>query len=87
MDQDHFGLSIPVVFGPIPASLVASVRQRRPDVDPSELVATGWDGARRLIEQYVEAGLSKFVVRPVTADGFEVFLDGFVRELMPLQSR
>jgi probable F420-dependent oxidoreductase len=87
VDQDHFGLSIPVVFGPIPASLVASVRQRRPDVDPSELVAAGWDAARRMIEQYVEAGLSKFVVRPVTADGFEAFLDGFVRELMPLQSR
>jgi probable F420-dependent oxidoreductase len=87
VDQDHFGLSIPVVFGPIPASLVASVRQRRPEVDPSELVAAGWDAARRMIEQYVEAGLSKFVVRPVTADGFEAFLDGFVRELMPLQSR
>jgi probable F420-dependent oxidoreductase len=87
VDQDHFGLSIPVVFGPIPASLVASVRQRRPEVDPSELVAAGWDAARRMIEQYVEAGLSKFVVRPVTADGFKAFLDGFVRELMPLQSR
>ena len=87
VDQDHFGLSIPVVFGPIPDSLVASVRQRRPDVDPSELVAAGWAGARRIIEQHVEAGLSKFVVRPVTADGFEAFLDGFVRELMPLQSR
>jgi probable F420-dependent oxidoreductase len=86
VDQDHFGLSLPVVFGPIPASLVASIVQRRPGVDPSELVAAGWDGARRMISQYVDAGLSKFVVRPVTADGFESFLDGFVRELMPLQS-
>ena len=87
VDQDHFGLSLPVAFGPIPAPLIASVRQRRPGVDPSELVPTGWDGARRMITQYVEAGLSKFVVRPVTADGFEEFLDGFVRELMPLQNR
>jgi probable F420-dependent oxidoreductase len=87
VDQDHFGLSIPVAFGPIPDSLVASVRQRRPGVDPSELVAAGWDVARRMIEQYVEAGLSKFVVRPVTGDGLKAFLDGFVRELMPLQSR
>jgi probable F420-dependent oxidoreductase len=87
VDQDHFGLSLPVVFGPIPAPLIASARQRRPGLDPSELVAAGWDGARRMITQYVEAGLSKFVVRPVTPDGFEVFLDGFVRELMPLQSR
>jgi probable F420-dependent oxidoreductase len=87
VDRDHFGLSIPVAFGPIPDSLVASVRRRRPGVDPSELVAAGWDVARRMIEQYVEAGLSKFVVRPVTGDGLKAFLDGFVRELMPLQSR
>jgi probable F420-dependent oxidoreductase len=85
VDQDHFGLSLPVVFGPIPAGLVASARQRRPGVDPSELVAAGWDGARRMITRYVDAGLSKFVVRPVTADGFEDFLTGFVRELIPLQ--
>src|ERR1700734_418108 len=87
VEQDHFGLSLPVVFGPIPAPLVASVRQRRPGMDPSELIAAGWDGARRLITRYVEAGLTKFVVRPVTEDGFEAFIEGFVRELMPLQNR
>jgi probable F420-dependent oxidoreductase len=87
VDQDHFGLSLPVAFGPVPGPLIASVRQRRPGVDPLGLVPAGWDGARRMIEQYVEAGLSKFVVRSVSADGFEEFLDGFVRELMPLQSR
>jgi probable F420-dependent oxidoreductase len=90
VEQDHFGLSLPVGFGPVPApllaSVLASVRQRRPGIDPSVLVPTGWDEARRMISQYVEAGLSKFVVRPVTADGFGAFLDGFVRELLPLQS-
>jgi hypothetical protein len=44
-------------------------------------------GARRMIEQYVEAGLSKFVVRPATRpEPFGSFTDGFVRELMPLQN-
>jgi len=51
------------------------------------LVAAGWDGARRMIEQYVEAGLSKFVVRPATRpEPFGSFAEGFVRELMPLQN-
>jgi probable F420-dependent oxidoreductase len=86
VDQDHFGISLAVTFGEIPSAMVAAARRRRPDADPAALVAHGWDGARRMIEQYVAAGLSKFVVRPVTPDGFGTFLDGFVRELMPLQN-
>jgi hypothetical protein len=99
VDPDHFGLSLPVALpgnGPgngqrgIPDALLASIRRRRPDTDPATLVAAGWDGARRLIGQYVEAGLSKFVVRPASAlpepASFGSFVDGFVRELVPLQN-
>jgi hypothetical protein len=46
-----------------------------------------------MIEQYVEAGLSKFVVRPAVASSaengsgsFAPFIDAFVRELVPLQN-
>ena len=39
-----------------------------------------------MIGEYVEAGLSKFVVRPAGPGPFGMFLDGFVRELMPLQN-
>ena len=71
----------------IPDSLRASISRRRPDTDPETVVASGWDGARRLIEQYVEGGLSKFVVRPASEpESFGWFVDGFVRELMPLQN-
>jgi probable F420-dependent oxidoreductase len=103
VDPDHFGLSLPVTlagkrpgYGPgngqsgIPDTLLASIRRRRPDTDPAALVAAGWDGARRMIGQYVEAGLSKFVVRPASglpeAASFGSFVDGFVRELVPLQN-
>jgi probable F420-dependent oxidoreductase len=86
VEPDHFGLSLPVALDGIPAPLLASIGRRRPDADPAALVARGWDGARRMIEQYVEAGLSKFVVRPAGPDPFGPFLDGFVRELMPLQN-
>ena len=72
----------------IPPALSASIHRRRPDADPATLVAAGWDGARRMIGQYVEAGLSKFVVRPGAAHPgpFGPFFDDFVRELMPLQN-
>jgi hypothetical protein len=87
VDDDHFGLSVPLALDGIPDPLVASIRRRRPDADPADLVPQGWDGARRLLGQYVEAGLSKFVVRPAgPEDVFGPFLDGFLRELLPLQN-
>jgi len=87
VEADHFGLSVPVALDGIPDPLLASIRQRRPQADPGTLVADGWDGARRMIEQYVRAGLSKFVVRPAAPPAsFGSFLDGFVRELIPLES-
>jgi probable F420-dependent oxidoreductase len=87
VDDDHFGLSVPVALDGIPDALLASIHRRRPEADPATLVAAGWDGARRLIEQYVEAGLSKFVIRPAdSVASFGSFADGFVRELVPLQN-
>jgi probable F420-dependent oxidoreductase len=91
VDQDHFGTSLAVAFGGIPDALAASIRRRRPDADPASLVADGWAGAREMISAHVEAGLSKFVIRPATqpaaADGFIAeFIAEFARELMPLQT-
>ena len=87
VEDDHFGLSLPVAFDGIPEPMLTSVRRRRPDADPQALVASGWAGARTMIEGYVEAGLSKFVVRPAAAPAsFGAFVDGFVREMLPLQN-
>jgi probable F420-dependent oxidoreductase len=86
VDPDHFGLSLPVALDGIAEPLLASIRRRRPGTDPAALVADGWAGARQMIERYVSAGLSKFVVRPAGPVPFGSFADGFVRELMPLQN-
>jgi probable F420-dependent oxidoreductase len=86
VDDDHFGLSLPIALDGIPDPLEASILRRRPEADPEMLVAQGWDGARRLIGQYVEAGLSKFVVRPANPGPFEPFATAFIRELIPLQN-
>jgi probable F420-dependent oxidoreductase len=87
VDPDHFGLSLAVVLGGIPDRLLASMRRRRPEADPADLVADGWAGARRMIEQYVAVGVTKFVLRPASASvSFADFADGFVREVLPLQT-
>jgi probable F420-dependent oxidoreductase len=87
VDPDHFGISLPVAFGGVPAALAQAIGLRRPGVAPESLVADGWPGARRMISSYLAAGLSKFVVRPATAPAsFEEFVGDFAGELLPLQT-
>ena len=93
IEEDHFGISLAVALGEIPAALVESVQRRRPGSDPAALVATSWADARRMIEEYVDAGLSKFVVRPASVSaeasaggGLDEFLERFAAEMMPLQN-
>ncbi|OAA25580.1 putative F420-dependent oxidoreductase, MSMEG_3544 family [Frankia sp. EI5c] len=87
IDPEHFGMSLRVTFGELSASTVAAIRARRPDSDPADLLPRGWVAARDLIGRYVDAGVSKFVVYPsIGPSGWPEFLEGFVRELVPLQT-
>jgi probable F420-dependent oxidoreductase len=87
VDQDHFGISLPVAFDGISGALAESIRSRRPDAKPGALVADGWAGARALISSFVAAGLSKFVVRQASDTmPAEDFIAGVAAELMPLQN-
>ena len=87
VEPDHFGISLAVATEGIPAELIASVAERRPGVDPAQLIAASWPDARRMIEAYVAEGLSKFVIRPASArPQADRFLDQFVSEMLPLQN-
>lgn len=88
VEADHFGISLPVASDSgVPADLAAAIRQRRPGSAPAALVPVGWAAAKRMIEQYVLAGISKFVVRPTALPAsLDDFLSDFARELMPLQT-
>jgi len=87
VEDDHYGISLPVATDGIPADLIASVWNRRPEADPATLIAANWADARQMIEQYVAVGLSKFVVRPAgVVSSLEEFLEQFVREMIPLQT-
>jgi probable F420-dependent oxidoreductase len=85
IEPDHFGISLAVADGELSAELVAAVRRRRPDVDPGELIATSWDRLHRQLDAYLDAGLTKFVIRPAGEKPLEDFIDRFVTELMPRQ--
>ena len=86
IEPDHFGISLAVSDGELPAELAAAVRRRRPDRDPGELIAAGWDRLHRQLDDYLEAGLTKFVIRPVGRAPLDGFIDRFVAELVGRQN-
>lgn len=65
VDPEHFGMSIPYARTPPGAELLRPLAARHPDADPRAFVPVGRTGLRDFIAGYVEAGLSKFVVRPL----------------------
>jgi probable F420-dependent oxidoreductase len=89
IEPDHFGISLALVEGAdgeLPAELAAAVRRRRPGVDPDALIAAGWDQLHRRLDAYIDAGLTKFVVRPVGSTPMDGFIDRFVTELVGRQN-
>lgn len=86
IEPDHYGISLAVGDGELPAELLAAVRRRRPDVDPAELVAADWPDLHRQIDGYLAAGLTKFVIRAAGPTDRAAFLDRFTTELLPRQN-
>ncbi len=89
IEPDHFGISLALadpVDGELPAELAAGVRRRRPDVDPGELISAGWDRLHRQIDGYLDAGLTKFVIRPTGQAPLDGFIERFVAELAGRQN-
>jgi len=87
IEPDHYGISLAVADDASRPALLQAARSRRPDVDPEQLIASGWDGARAMIGDYVAAGLTKFVIRPGWAPvDPDQFTADFVREMVPLQT-
>jgi probable F420-dependent oxidoreductase len=86
IEPDHFGIGLAVADGHLPNELAAAVKQRRPDLDPDELIATDWPALHRQIDGYIAAGLTKFVIRPAGHEPTDEFVDRFVAELLPRQN-
>lgn len=70
----------------LPDEVLVAIRKRRPDVDPTELVADGWPQLHRMIDGYLAAGLTKFVIRPTGSGSTDEFIDRFAAELLPREN-
>ncbi|TPG32494.1 TIGR03854 family LLM class F420-dependent oxidoreductase [Mycolicibacterium hodleri] len=86
VEPDHYGINVAVGGNGLPDEVLAAIRKRRPDVDPTELVADGWPQLHRMIDGYLAAGLTKFVIRPAGSGGIDEFIDRFATELLPREN-
>jgi len=86
IEPDHFGISLAVACGDVPPELIAAARRRRPDLDPHAVIAADWDQLHRQLDAYLDAGLTKFAIRPAGPAPLEAFIDRFVTELSGRQN-
>ncbi|MFE9322528.1 TIGR03854 family LLM class F420-dependent oxidoreductase [Nocardia sp. NPDC052278] len=86
IEPDHFGINLMVAAGDIPADLTAAIRHRRPELNPADLIAANWSDLHRLVDGYLDAGLTKFVVQPAARQPYDEFIDRFLAELMPRET-
>jgi probable F420-dependent oxidoreductase len=86
IDPEHFGALLPYAEGEIPDVVRAGIHRRRPGVDPDQVIASGLDGLRTMVERHLEVGGSKFVVIPlVEPTDWDEHLAAVADALLPLQ--
>ena len=64
IDVEHYGVLIPYANAPVDDQVLEFLRLRRPEIDPTEIVAMSLAELAPLIERFVAVGASKFVVVP-----------------------
>ena len=64
IDPEHWGVLVPYSDDGLPAAVVAALRKRRPDAEPTDIVPTK-AALRAHVEAFVDVGFSKFVLVPV----------------------
>jgi probable F420-dependent oxidoreductase len=86
IDPEHFGISIPLSKEAPEPSVLEGIRSRRPGVDPEAIVPVGAGALRSMILRYIDAGLSKFVLRPLDGTTSKEDLAWLADAVLDLQS-
>lgn len=87
IDPEHFGAVLVYTRGDVPEDLAHRVAERRPDVDPHQLLAAGIPALGERIEEMVAVGCSKFVVVPTAEPrSWTDELEALAAEVVPLQT-
>ena len=85
MDPEHYGVNLFYSSGPLPAAVVDRFSSRRSSGSVDELVPVGMDALRARVDEWLAAGFSKFLVRPVVPPrDWTDELEMLASEILPL---
>ncbi|HEY7062394.1 MAG TPA: TIGR03854 family LLM class F420-dependent oxidoreductase [Chloroflexota bacterium] len=87
IETEHYGAIVVYAHADTPPAAVAAVAARRPDADPRDLIPVGLPALRATVGRFVDAGISKFVLRPVAAPAsWTAELERLADAVLPLQT-
>ncbi len=91
MDPEHFGISIPYERSMLDDATAAAVMRRAEEGGKmparADILPVGPDEIRHLLRRHIDAGLSKFVLRPMSLhDGWDAELDFLAEHVLPMQT-
>jgi probable F420-dependent oxidoreductase len=87
IDPEHLGVLVVYAEHEVPAAAAALLAQRRPELDPTQVVPIGLDALRAHLERFIEIGASKFVVIPADEpDKWEPALRELADAVLPLET-
>lgn len=67
IDPEHFGVNLIYSRGPLSQSSLEALRRRRPKLDVEQLVPTSRAALHERVDEWLEAGFSKFLLRPAVS--------------------
>jgi probable F420-dependent oxidoreductase len=87
ISPEHFGVSVAYAARPLEPRAIRALSSARKGVDPEQVVPVGIGGLRTMLEQFLEVGFSKFVVRPLEQpDRWRDELEALGRGVLDLQT-
>ena len=87
IDPGHLGALVAYSHDGIADVVAQAIAQRRPGVDPGDIIPVGLPAVRKRLEELVEVGASKFVVVPIDEPAdWDDELGAVAAELLPLQN-
>jgi hypothetical protein len=85
MDPEHYGANLFYASEPLSADLAAAMSARRGGRDIAAMTPIGWDALRERVEAWLDAGFSKFLLRPlVPPEDWTAELEALAEEILPL---
>ena len=86
IDPEHFGANLFYSRGPLAPEVADFFRSQRGG-DPADLVPVGLDGLRARIDEWIQAGFSKFLLRPlVPPSDMRAELERLADDVLPLST-